>query len=103
MSGADNIAAWIMERSLKTRKQKITGDHLILAEIFELVCAEHNLRYETLLLTDSGLIASSNISYKEPSLDGTTINLEELANCPFDTIQISSDMGYTIVSSNHIR
>lgn len=100
----DNAVDWFIEHTDDTQTQKIIGDDSTFADIFELVCAQHNLRYEMLiLLNKNGLIISNTILSQDINLCGRTLNSSALNNCPFEIICINSDLGYTIISTHHIN
>lgn len=103
-STMNDAIEWIVDQTAKTTKRKLVGENVVLAEIFELICSQHNLRYEMLLMIkNDGLIIKSNILGQEINLQGYTIDLKKISECPFEIIYIHSDLGYTIVSTHHIN
>lgn len=103
MHWTGNLTTWVAERALNTPKQKLVGENLMMSEIFELICEQHSIRYDmVLLLTDSGLIISSSLMSRKEDLLGHTISISAFENCSEEFIHISSRMGYHIISSSHI-
>lgn len=93
---------WIINYALKDQTQKLTGDNLILAEIFELICKQNNIQSNLLLLcAENGLIISSNPVNSKNDLRENIIDFDKLINCPYEIFSTNSDLGYKIITSYH--
>lgn len=102
----NELIKWFEENTENSSLKELSGDDETLADLFTFTCSNHNIRYELLLLINaSGLIISNlfgDTSEDVHPLVGRKIEADRLESCPFELIRITSELGYTIVSTYHL-
>lgn len=102
----NELLKWFKEHTNIQPPRGNTGDDEALSDLFAFTCANHNIRYEMLLLINaSDLIISSSfgeLSKDNQVLTGRSVELQCLETCPFELIRITSRLGFTIVSTYHL-
>ena len=102
----NGLTKWLNDSLEPLSEKTISGNDELLSNLFHLMCDNHNIRFEMLLLINSsGLIISTFFEADQNeniNFTGKTVNVDIFDNAPFEFIRITSVLGHTIVSTHHL-